>query len=154
MSLRSTSKRGFLQHALFVDGRPQQFLKAGLQSLAVVLEYGAAMLLHGLARFRQMDHAIAQFADDAAAFFLAHLIQAIEGLADFCHDRRFNLAVGSFVGGVERAGNAQNGIEVGAAAMENSAAAARKAAMYPPMISRLRENVSLVERSRLSEIST
>ena len=74
----------------------------------------------------------------------------------FCHNCRFNLFLGCCVaGGIERAGNAQDGVEIRSmAARENSAAAARKAAMYPPTSSRFRENVSLEDRSRLSEIST
>ena len=73
-------QRGFLQHAFLVDGRAQQLLQAGLQPLAVVLQHGAAMLLHALAGLDQVSHALAQFAGNAAAFFLAHLIQPIQSL--------------------------------------------------------------------------
>ena len=53
-----------------------------------------------------MGHALAQFAGNAAAFFFAHLIEPVESLADLGHDCGLNLAVGAFVGGVERTGHA------------------------------------------------
>ena len=70
------------------------------------------MLLHALACFGQMEHALAQFASDAAALFFAHLIEPVESLADLGHDCGFDLAVGTFVGGVERAGDTQNRVKV------------------------------------------
>ena len=60
-----------------------------------------------------MRHALPQFADDAAAFFLPHLIQPFQSLAYPGHDDRLNLSVGSVGSGIERTGDSQNRIEVG-----------------------------------------
>ena len=55
----------------------------------------------------------AQFLLDAAAFLLPHLIQAIEHFADPGHHRRFERSILGIAGGIERAGNAQDHVEIG-----------------------------------------
>ena len=101
------------------------------------------MLLHALSRLREMDHALAQFALNAAAFLFTHLVEAIQCLVHLGHYCSLNVFVGADAGRVERAGYAQDRVQIRLAARENSAEAARKAAMYPPTSSRLSENVSL-----------
>ena len=55
----------------------------------------------------------AQFAVDAAAFFFAHLIQPRQGFAGLRHHGVLNGSIGSFVGRVQRPGDAQHRIQIG-----------------------------------------
>ena len=71
------------------------------------------MLLHAFDGFGQVQHAFAQFASDTPTFFLAHLIEAVESLIDLIHHRGLNLALGTVMGRVEGAGDAQDGVEIG-----------------------------------------
>ena len=70
------------------------------------------MKVHRLHRFAEMRHALAQFALNAPAFLLAHLVQAIKRFADPRHYRRFKSSIVRLLAGFERARNSQNRIEV------------------------------------------
>ena len=112
-----------------IGARAQQFLQARLQPFCVALQYRAAVKLHRLDGFAQMDHALAQFMLNASAFLLAHLIQAIEHLARSRHHRRLDRIIVRILGRIERARNAQDDVEIGFCGTPNSPAANRKAAM-------------------------
>src|ERR1051326_3909080 len=84
-----------------------------MQSLGIVLQHGAAMLVDALPCLGEMTHALAKFAGNAAAFLLAHLIEALENLADLRQNRGLNFCLDVFVGRIESAGDAEDGVQVG-----------------------------------------
>src|SRR5579859_98690 len=84
-----------------------------MQPLGIVLQHGAAMLVDALPCFGEMSHALAKFAGNAAAFLLAHLIEALENLADLRQNRGLNFCLDVFVGGIESAWDAEDCVEVG-----------------------------------------
>src|SRR5689334_2479687 len=83
-----------------------------MQPLGIVLQHGAAMLVDALPCLGEMSHALAKFAGNAAAFLLAHLIEALENLADLRQNRGLNFCLDVFVGRIECARDAQDGVKV------------------------------------------
>ena len=71
------------------------------------------MFLHSVAGLLHMGHALPQLALDAAAFFLAHLVEVVEQLFHLGQDRRFKRAIGRKRGRVQSAGHAQDRVQVG-----------------------------------------
>ena len=73
----------------------------------------AAMLLHALSGLGKMRHALAEFANNPATFLFAHLIETIQHLGHLVHHGglKFLLVLG-VGGGIEGAGNSQDGIQV------------------------------------------
>ena len=60
-----------------------------------------------------MSHTLAQFALDALAFLVPHLVEPLQRFADLGHHSNLDFPVGSVVGGIERTRNAQNCVEIG-----------------------------------------
>ncbi len=71
------------------------------------------MSLYNFNRFAQVYHALAEFALNAAAFLLAHLIQTIEHFARAGHYRRLKRSILRVACRIEGTRNAQNRVEVG-----------------------------------------
>ena len=76
------------------------------------MQHGATVLLHDVDRFAKLRHALPEFALDAAALLFAHLIQSIQHLSNRCQDRGLQRSADSVAGRIERAGNAQDRIEI------------------------------------------
>ena len=84
----------FLQDALRIHLAPDQLLHARLEFSDVGLQHGLTMFLHSVARLSDVSHALPQFPLDAAAFFFAHLVEAMEQLFDFGEDCSFKRSIG------------------------------------------------------------
>jgi hypothetical protein len=85
-----------------------------LQPFHVALQGGAPVLPNGLHRLQQVSHALAQFALNASAFFLAHLVETIESFVHPGQHCRFKIfTIRRAGGGIQRTGYPQDGVEIG-----------------------------------------
>src|SRR5260370_11771099 len=60
-----------------------------------------------------MGHTLAQFAFNAPAFLLPHLIEPRQCLVNFGHNGSLEYSIGRVIGGIEGTGHAQYGVEIG-----------------------------------------